>query len=253
MASTSKFGPSGAPRGEGEALLGASALPNGSGALLQDQEGFTLGNPALVCRWRIACSKLPLSNRHIRALRARRVRGERITSEFAAWVKQQVEWGLEAASAREPNGVLMLVLDEQGKAALTVGPYEPLRGRALSALARRAERAMAEAQATGVAPETLWVVRDGVLVAGLDEGIVASGAATLVSDLATTLGIVVSRENHLAAEVVAHASQVPFDEAFLVSDEHGIVAASNALGPLSRRLEDSYAQLLARQGSHRRP
>ena len=226
--------------------------PDAAGSLLVDQEGFTLGNPALVCRWRISRSRLPLVNRHIRALRARRVHGERVTTELAAWVKQQVEWGLEAASAKGPNGVLMLVVDEAGKAALTVGPYEPLRGRALSALARRAVGAMIEAHATGVAPETLWVVRDGTLVAGIDEGIVSSGSATLVSDLAATLGIVVSRENRLAAEIVEHASQVPFDEAFLVSDEHGIIAASNARGPLSTRLEDSYAKLLERQGSHRR-
>ncbi len=252
MARSSKYHVPADPVGAGEVLIGSSPAPRDAGSLLEDQEGFTLGNPALVCRWRIARSRLPLANRHLRALRARRVRGERVTTELVAWVKQQVEWGLEAASAKEPDGVLMLVVDEAGKAALTVGPHEPLRARALSGLARRAESAMVEGRATGVAPETLWVVRGGALVAGLDEGIVASGSASLVSDLAQTLGIVVSRENRLAAEIVAHASQVPFDEAFLVSDEHGIVAASNARGPLSRRLEDSYARLLERQGSHRR-
>ncbi len=253
MASSSKKREREELLGVGAAFAGASPAPDASGSLLVDQEGFTLGNPALVCRWRISRSKLPLVNRHIRALRARRVRGARVATELAAWVKQQVEWGLEAASAREPDGVLMLVVDEAGKAALTVGPYEPLRGRALSALARRAAGAMAEARAMGVAPEALWVVRDGALVAGLDEGVVASGSSTLVGDLAATLGIVVSRENRLAEEIVAHASQVPFDEAFLVSDEHGIVVASNARGPLSTRFEDAYAKLLERQGSHRRP
>ena len=33
-----------------------------------DQERFTLGTPALVCRWRLASGALPLENRHLRAL-----------------------------------------------------------------------------------------------------------------------------------------------------------------------------------------
>ena len=32
---------------------------------------FELGEPALVCRWRIAGGRLPLENRHLRALGAR--------------------------------------------------------------------------------------------------------------------------------------------------------------------------------------
>ncbi len=241
MASEEQFGASGAAE-----AAGPREIP------VVDQEGFVLGRPSLICRWRLSHSELPLMNRHLRALRLRRVRGRRVSTELVAWTKQQIEWGLERSSSDDPDGVLMLVVDEAGRAALSVGPYEELRGRALSALARRAVAASAEARATGVAPETLWLVRDGRLVAGIDEGMSASGAATLVLDLAKTLGIVVSRETGLAQEVVNHASQVPFDEAFLVSDEHGVIAASNASGPLSRKIEDGYQRLLERQGSHRR-
>lgn len=217
-----------------------------------DQEGFLLGTPSLVCRWRLYHQRLPLANRHLRALRSRRVQGRLVPTELVAWVKQHLEWTLEKGSAEEPDGVLMLVVDEGGKAALTVGPYEELRGKALSALARRAMGAATEARSTGVAPETLWIVRDGTLIAGIEEGQSASGTASLVFDLAHTLGIPAQRQGHLANEIVSHASQVPFDEAFLVSDEHGVVCASNASGPLSGRLFDSYLRLLERQGSHRR-
>ena len=41
-------------------------------------EKFTLDKPALVCRWRMSNKKVPMLNRHIRALSERLVRGEPI-------------------------------------------------------------------------------------------------------------------------------------------------------------------------------
>ena len=222
------------------------------GGVFADQPDFTLGKPSLVCRWRLASGKLPLENRLLRALQMRRVNGGFLTPEFIAWVKQQLEWSLAKGAAGQPDGVLMLVVDEEGRAALSVGPYEPLKRRTLATLSRRAVGAVDEALGTGVAPESIWIVRDGALVCGIDEGTHASGASMLVGDLAKTLGIPWGRVNRLAADLVNRRSSVDYDEVFLVSDEHGVVQATDAAGPMSTRLVEGYARLLQRQGSHRR-
>ena len=36
-----------------------------------EMRNFKLGTPALVCRWRLASGRLPLENRHLRALSRR--------------------------------------------------------------------------------------------------------------------------------------------------------------------------------------
>lgn len=214
-------------------------------------EGFSLGRPALVCRWRIAAGTLPLANRHMRALRARTVSGSRVSVELVAWAKQNVEWSLAASSVEHPDGVLMLIVDEEGHAAMTVGPYEPLRAHPLRTLARRADNSAVEAQSTGVAPEVLVAIRDGALMFDMEPGQAFSGVATLVSDLAKTLGIPTSRVPGLAA--AALAGEHFAGEAVLVSDEHGIVVASDYGGSMAERLAGSYQTLLdkARKGRSR--
>ncbi len=205
-------------------------------------DGFALGRPALVCRWRLAGRALPLENRHLRALGRRLVAGEPVSKQLVAWAKQHIEWTLADGATRHPDGVLMLVLDEAGRAAMTVGPYEPLAVTTSSALAERAQLAAREAAETGVAPETLWVVRGDVLVAGCPIDQPLSGAASLVADLAKTTGVPVSREADLARRVMN--GDKDHDELLLVSDEHGVVPASDAAGPHARRLADGYARLL---------
>lgn len=205
-------------------------------------DGFALGRPALVCRWRLAGRALPLENRHLRALGRRVVAHEPVSKQLVAWAKQHIEWTLADGAARHPDGVLMLVLDEAGRAAMTVGPYEPLAVTTSSALAERAQLAAREAAETGVAPETLWVVRGDVLVADCPIDQPLSGAASLVADLAKTTGVPVSREADLARCVMN--GDKDHDELLLVSDEHGVVPASDAAGPHARRLADGYARLL---------
>ena len=51
----------------------------------QETQGFSLGKPTLVCRWRISGGMLPLANRHMRALRSRVVDGSRVSTELVAW------------------------------------------------------------------------------------------------------------------------------------------------------------------------
>lgn len=205
-------------------------------------EDFTLGRPALVCRWRLANRRLPMTNRHLRAFGSRTIAGEPISTQLVAWAKQHVEWTLEDGSAAYPDGVLMVVVDEQGRAAMTVGPFEELVHRSVNDLVDRAAMALTEAGSTRVAPESLWVVEGNTLVCGLPQDLIPSGATTLINDLARTLGIPVRRDEDLVASV--NAGEERFDEAFLVSDEFGVVPASNASGPRSRKFETSYQKLL---------
>ena len=208
----------------------------------REMGGFTLGKPALVCRWRLADRCLPLANRHLRALGARRLDDKPIPRNLVAWVKQHVEWTLETGSAEYPDGVLMLIVDEDGKAAMTAGEYVPLTDKTSSALVARALSARGEAKETGVAPETLWGVRGDALVAGIPEGQSPSGASSLVFGLAETVGMPVIREGSLAED--ASRGKAGCDELLLVSDEHGVVPASNASGPRAAKLAAGYQRLL---------
>lgn len=208
-----------------------------------DQDRFTLGTPSLVCRWRLASGSLPMEGRHLRALGQRRVNDAQITTELVAWAKQHIEWNLRDGSHDNPDGVLMLIVDECGRAAMTVGPYEPLKARGVTALATRARQSCAEAGETGVAPETLWLVCGDVLVWGIDPEAHPAGTDTLVSDLAATVGLTVVRRESLADAVLA--GDVEYDEAFLVSDEHGVVPASDASSDRAERFRQGYEKLLS--------
>lgn len=105
-------------------------------------EKFTLDKPALVCRWRMSNKKVPMLNRHIRALSERLVQGEPLTHNMLSWAKQHVEWSLAEGDYTARDGVLMLVIDVNGNAAMTVGEYEPLTDTSAKALrARSAEAA----------------------------------------------------------------------------------------------------------------
>lgn len=211
----------------------------------QRVEDFELGEPVLVCRWRLAGGRLPLENRHLRALGARSVAGHGVTTQLLSWAKQHIEWTLRDGSAENPDGVLMIAMDEQGRAAMSVGPYAALADSEPVALLARAEDARREGGETGIAPETLWAVRDGALVCALAEGAVAHGAASLVMDLARTLGYEARRDEGLLRELGGEAAEAGCaDELFLVSDEHGIVPAAGASGEVAERFSAAYVKLL---------
>ena len=115
-------------------------------------EKFTLDKPALVCRWRMSNKKVPMLNRHIRALSERLVQGEPLTHNMLSWAKQHVEWSLAEGDYTARDGVLMLVIDVNGNAAMTVGEYEPLADTSAKALRARSAEARSEADETGVRP-----------------------------------------------------------------------------------------------------
>lgn len=205
-------------------------------------EDFTLGRPSLVCRWRLAHRRLLLENRHLRALGQRVVNGAPLSPQLVAWAKQHIEWTLSDGAVAHPDGVLMLIVDDRGRAAMTVGPYEALAARSSAALARRAVAAAEESLVTGIAPESLWLVRGDALVWGMPRGERPSGAASLMADLAKTIGLSVERRDGLAEAVLAGAER--YDEAFLVSDEHGVVPAEDVVPRRSARFVSDYSRLL---------
>ncbi len=65
--------------------------------------------------------------------------GAPLTTNMLSWAKQHVEWSLAAGDYQDPNGVLMTVIDVNGDALMSVGPYEPLADRSRDALVARAE------------------------------------------------------------------------------------------------------------------
>lgn len=207
-----------------------------------EMEGFTLGRPALICRWRLAGRMLPLENRHLRAFGQRVAGGRPISPQLVAWAKQHIEWTLSQGAAEYPDGVLMTIVDDAGRAAMTVGPHDPLRSTTASALADRARRASLEASLTGVAPESLWVFHGDSLIWGIAPGERPSGAATLMADLAATVGFPLERRAGLADGILD--GEMPYDEVLLVSDEHGIVAANNAPDSRAERFVEGYGKLL---------
>ena len=177
-------------------------------------EKFTLDKPALICRWRMSNKKVPMLNRHIRALSERLVQGEPLTHNMLSWAKQHVEWSLAEGDYTARDGVLMLVIDVNGNAAMTVGEYEPLAA-----------------------------VNNGELafVAPADECL--CGTATLIEQLAQTKGIPVTRVD-IPAQLKGAL--------FLVSDEHGVVPAAetDAAGADAATVAffaDGYEKLRARR------
>jgi hypothetical protein len=210
-------------------------------------EEFKLGTPAVICRWRIASKELPLENRHLRALGARVVNGKPVPKALVAWAKQHLEWTLVDGAYEHPDGLLMLVIDEDGKAAMTVGPYRPLAHASANDLLVRARNGRNEAEKTRVSPEDLWVVHKNVLVWGTCQEYRASGASSLVADLAQTLGMPVKHDEDLL-DVLTYRGFLD-DEVFLVSDEHGVVPAVDHSGARSQKFAQSYKKLLIKQAN----
>lgn len=205
---------------------------------------FNLDAPALVCRWRMSKKRVPLLNRHIRALSHRVVKGEPLTHNMLSWAKQHVEWSLTEGSYADHNGVLMLVIDVNGNAAMTVGAYEPLADTSAGSLRARADAARLEEVETGVAPEALCRIGDGRLLVAAGEH--ACGCLSLVEQLAATRGVAVERVGDVGASDPSSSNCI-----FLVSDEHGVVPASEMDGGesddagLVRFLRDGVAKLFS--------
>ena len=221
-----------------------------AGANKHEMERFSLGKPALVCRWRLAAGTLLLENRHLRALSRRSVNGRPISAELVAWAKQHVEWTLAEGSYEHPDGVLMLIVDEAGAAAMTAGPYEPLPQPISDVLISRARAAAREQDETDVAPEVLFVHADDTLRAAISPDASFGGCASLVLQLSATLGIPVVYDPALLGAPNGELREA--DGMFLASDEHGIVCASDRADVFCKRFEASYQRLFDSAHAKRR-
>ena len=208
---------------------------------LKAAQKFEFDNPELVCRWRLAGGALPLDNRHLRALSRRIVAQKEVSPHLIAWAKQHIEGTLKEGSQEYPDGVLMILLESNGQAVMTVGPYQSLEERSVLSLAGRARISQREEQQTHCAPEVFWLVKDGRIIVGITEESVQSGATSLVLDLAQTLHEPIEFNPDVVAQVFD--GTVEFDEAFLTSDEHGIVCASDAEGQIGERFLFDYKKL----------
>lgn len=194
-------------------------------------EDLFVGEPVLTARWRLHRRALPLMNRHLRAF------GQAgVSSGLASWARQHIEWTLAEGAGEHPDGVLVLRVDAQGRAAMSVEEYAPMAPLGIEELLARAQAADGQA----LAGEVAWAYRDGGLVAFTDEARPLSGANSLVRDLARTLGtgVVFAGRPPLAGEGMG-------DEVFLVSDEHGVVPSADASGPVAERYRAYYEKLLA--------
>ena len=131
---------------------------------------------------------------------------------------------------------MTFVVDDQGRALMGVEPYVALEPMDAQALIERA-RACADDPVPG---EVAWVVREEggktSLVALMDASRVLSGANSLIADLAKTLKMEVSFNPEMQAQ--------PGDEVMLVSDEHGVVGATDARGAAVERFSAYYERLV---------
>lgn len=237
--------------------LGAAASVPAREAVLEDcghkearLDDFKLLNPVLVCRWRLATGRLPLKRRHLRALADRFVDGRPLSKPLLGWVSQHLEWNLEEGSRIYHDGVLMIVVDDQGCAAMSAGPYKALDNRSANDLLLRAMDARREAERTGVAPEELWVVEDRVLTCSRFGS--PAGCASLVSDIARTFGLEVNEDEGMLARLTREG-YTPGLEVFLASDEHGVVVAGDRGGDMAKGFEGYYTTLVNKERSRKRP
>lgn len=194
-------------------------------------EDLFVGEPVLTARWRLHRRALPLMNRHLRAFGLSGVSGG-----LASWARQHIEWTLAEGSGEHPDGVLVLKVDAEGRAAMSVEEYAPLGALGADELAARARAADGQP----VAGEVAWAARADGLVAFTDGTRPLSGANSLVADLARTLGTPLE----FAGRPPEPGERLG-DEAFLVSDEHGVVPSSDLAGPAGERYRAYYEKLLA--------
>lgn len=198
-------------------------------------EDLFAGEPVIETRWRLQNGALPLKNRHLRALAARGV-----TSALVSWAHQHLEWTLAEGSMEQPDGVLVLDVDDEGRAVMSIAPFEPLPALSAALLLDR----VAGREAEPVEDEVVWMCRGGRLFVLSDADKPLSGANSLAVDLARTLHLEPTFEGH-AAIPDALARLAAADECFLVSDEFGVVAAADHDGPMARELASCYDKLLA--------
>lgn len=190
--------------------VGTGASEDAAGAAERDgisEEEWRAQNlPAskLEFRWRYTNKTIHLYERRLRSLGLFNV-----GPAVQAWVRSRLEWVRDNKFYEMPDGVIVLTIDPEGMVDIQQEELPPL---------------------PQEVPGTLWSVRDGVLRTAEEP---RHAADTLVRDLATTLG----------HEVEWAPASTDDDEAFVVSDEFGIVPVGGADGPVTQRLVECFDKL----------
>lgn len=206
--------------------------------------------PELLVRWRLYNCGLPLENRLIRSLSQRKIKGEYLSVNLLGWAKQHIEWTLAKGAAETPNGVLMIVVENDGSAVMVTGPFQPLEDTSLKGLYGRAREAQVEKEKTNVAPEILVVEKDGKLTFAVDAQDEVTAVESLVVDLAKTRHMELAYDASLLDEKKLEEAVAEGAGVALLSDEYGVVLAKETLDnvPLGQMAFD-YQTLLEKTGN----
>ena len=179
-----------------------------SGEGISEEEWRAKNLPAekLTLRWRYANKEIQLYERRLRSLRAYNV-----GPAVQAWVRSRLEWVRDNKLYEKPNGVIVLTIDPEGDVDIQLeelkAPYRGCEG-------------------------TMWVASGSQLSAVCPDGELKNAADTFVRDLASTLGYTVS---------CVDAPPQPLDQAFVVSDEFGVVAMIE--GEASKKMRACFDKL----------
>ncbi|MCL2631470.1 MAG: hypothetical protein FWD45_00015 [Coriobacteriia bacterium] len=232
-----------------------------------------------ILRWRIHDGKLPLRQRHMRALAKLE-----LPDALIGWIHERLEWAMLSMLRKGQEAVLVLHIDPASEVRLTMD--EPRQPPPLSPSDLRTEQgfvvglnrsyldltdtnifvdktslACAESdQGAGEAkalpaesdqptrpPEPIlagdvWIERDDILIASVCE--IYTATSTLCRDLATTLGIEVQTELQ-TPEQVQKAAQM--NQAFLITDEFGFLpigsGSSEETSTATKRICDAFTRL----------
>lgn len=187
----------------------------------------TAGIPTepLSVTWRLSGARVPLLERHLRALAERGV-----GSALHAWLRSRLEWAFEHHAIEHPDGSITIGIDPQGDVTISVAPYVGPEG---DPIATTIERGGHVIDGDGA---SVWI-RIGERVATPPFPPAAPrGSRSLVIDLARTLGWEVE-VRELTVEDIERA-----DEAFFVSDVHGVVSDGRG-GEFAARMQACFARL----------
>jgi len=174
---------------------------------VQTQDDTTLST---IIRWRIVDGRIVLRERRIRSLEPLN-----LSPPLTAWIRSRLEWAADNLLSDGSEGVLCLAINSDSDVVVSL---EDIRACPTLTMADFLEL---DGSVASVCHEDIHLESvvfcelDGVLYASAHE--LTSAPATLVADLASTLGLplVVAP---MSREFVAGA-----DAAFLVSDEFGFV------------------------------
>ena len=194
----------------------------------------------ITLRWRIHDGKLPLRQRHMRALSRLD-----LPDALMAWVHERLEWAMINMLTSGSEAVLVLGIDSATEVQLSL---EDIRKKPIL---ESADLMVHGDTVTGVYSDgqpiagDIWIEQNGVLVSCVSD--VFTATSTLCRDLATTLGFEVEIGQQPFPVVQKAAGR---GQAFVVSDEFGFLpissqgkGATEAEGTITKRMREAFEKL----------